>query len=59
MFQLLIVYIATGSVFHNVSLAAGHHHPDIWHEGDKIPDEMDWGLFQVIFGALHVLTLNK
>lgn len=42
-----MLYIITGSIFHNVSLAAGHHHPDMWAEGDKIPDEMDWGLFQV------------
>ena len=45
--RLSIVYVVTSIVFHNVSLAAGHHHPDIWHEGDKIPKEIDWGVFQV------------
>lgn len=45
--RLLAVYVSTSWVFHNVSLAAGHHHPDIWHEGDAIPDTMDWGIFQL------------
>lgn len=45
--RISVMYIFTSWVFHNVSLAAGHHHPDIWHEGDEIPKEIDWGLFQV------------
>ncbi len=43
-----MVYMSCGWVFHNISLAAGHHHPNIWHEGDAIPDSIDWGLFQVM-----------
>jgi hypothetical protein len=31
-----------------MSLGTGHHHPLIWHEGDKIPSQMDWGVFQII-----------
>lgn len=45
--RLLVVYLSCGWTFHNVSLAAGHHHPHVWHEGDAIPDSMDWGLFQL------------
>jgi hypothetical protein len=31
-----------------MSLGTGHHHPLIWHDGDKFPDKVDWGIFQVI-----------
>lgn len=31
-----------------MSLGTGHHHPLIWHEGDNIPETVDWGIFQVI-----------
>lgn len=34
--------------FHNISLGAGHHNPMIWHQGDKIVDKLDWGIFQII-----------
>lgn len=45
--RLVVMYILCSWVFHNVSLSAGHHHPSIWHEGDLITKEMDFGVFQV------------
>lgn len=42
----------TSLVFHNISLAGGHHNPDLWHHGDILTKnnvkEIDWGIFQVI-----------
>jgi hypothetical protein len=43
-----VVYLITSFFFHNISLGAGHHDPQVWHEGDKIVDSVDWGLFQII-----------
>lgn len=34
--------------FHSISMGAGHHSPDIWCEGDKIVDSLDWGIFQIV-----------
>jgi hypothetical protein len=45
--RMVVMYVMCSWVFHNVSLAAGHHHPEIWHEGDAIAKEMDFGVFQV------------
>jgi hypothetical protein len=52
------VYCFASLFFHNISLGAGHHHPLIWHEGDKIVDSMDWGLFQIISVA-RFETIDK
>jgi hypothetical protein len=30
-----------------VGLTAAHHHPDIFHEGDAIRGDRDWGLSQL------------
>lgn len=30
-----------------VGLNAGHHHPNVTHEGDELPDGMDFGVFQI------------
>jgi hypothetical protein len=38
----------TSFIFLNMSLSTGHHSPLIWHHGDKIPDKLDWGIFQII-----------
>jgi hypothetical protein len=46
--RLNIVYLWSSWFFHNMSLGTGHHHPLIWHDGDKIPKTIDWGIFQVI-----------
>jgi fatty acid desaturase len=38
-------------VFLHLGLAAGHHHPDIWHAGDnQLQDNktIDWGVFQLM-----------
>ena len=46
----MICYGAASSAFHNISLGAGHHHPQIWHAGDAIAAKdgnIDWGLFQL------------
>lgn len=46
--RLVFMYVCCSWVFHNVSLSAGHHHPDIWHEGDVIAaKELDFGIFQL------------
>ena len=53
------MYVFTSLVFHNVSLAAGHHHPDMWHQGDSIPEEMDFGVFQLCaVGDRPVIDMN-
>lgn len=36
--RLAIMHLASASVFLHVSLAAGHHHPDVWHAGDPLPE---------------------
>ena len=47
----MLCYGASSSAFHNISLAAGHHHPQIWHAGDTIAcdkdETIDWGLYQL------------
>lgn len=32
------MHVACALVFLHVSLAAGHHHPDVWHAGDPLPE---------------------
>lgn len=34
-------------VFSFIGLTAAHHHPDIFHDGDKMRDDPDWGLCQL------------
>jgi fatty acid desaturase len=46
--RLNFVYLCASVFFHNVSLGAGHHHPLIWHQGDKTVEKMDWGIFQIV-----------
>lgn len=36
--RLAVMHMACASVFLHVSLAAGHHHPDVWHAGDPLPE---------------------
>lgn len=43
-----MVYIFASLFFHNISLGAGHHNPLIWHQGDKIVENLDWGIFQIV-----------
>ncbi|KAI4456667.1 cytochrome b5-related protein-related [Holotrichia oblita] len=49
----LILYafiITVGSlIFGYIGLNAGHHHPDLFHDGDEVrsPSKMDWGLHQM------------
>jgi hypothetical protein len=30
-----------------IALNAGHHHPDVYHEGDELPKGMDFGIYQM------------
>ena len=46
--RLNVIYFIASFFFHNISLGAGHHNPLVWHEGDKIMDKLDWGIFQII-----------
>ncbi|KAL0272535.1 UNVERIFIED_CONTAM: hypothetical protein PYX00_005467 [Menopon gallinae] len=42
------VTIVSGSFFFFlIGLTAAHHHPEIYHEGDYIGDDKDFGLFQL------------
>ena len=34
-------------VFFIIGLTAAHHHPDIFHDGDRMRDDPDWGLCQL------------
>lgn len=42
------MYFLAAHFFHCISLSVGHHSPNIWHEGDKIVDSLDWGIFQIV-----------
>lgn len=42
----LIVTVASFS-FSLIGLNAAHHHPEVCHSGDQIPDEIDWGVYQI------------
>mmetsp|Transcript_22344 Transcript_22344/g.32551 ORF Transcript_22344/g.32551 Transcript_22344/m.32551 type:complete len:480 (+) Transcript_22344:65-1504(+) len=46
--SLLLVYMTSSYFFLSISLAAGHHHPDIWHDGDlQLGEKIDWGILQL------------
>lgn len=34
-------------LFGLIGLNAGHHHPDILHDGDKLRDDLDWGIYSM------------
>jgi hypothetical protein len=52
--RLLLMHIFCSFVFIHIGIAAGHHHPDIWHAGDPVNtgekglQSLDFGLFQLI-----------
>lgn len=52
-FAVLLAWIQivmiSSFIFGLVGLNAGHHHPDIVHEGDKVRDDLDWGIYTVRF----------
>ncbi|XP_047492197.1 cytochrome b5-related protein-like [Penaeus chinensis] len=43
----LAMHCACSMWFSFVGLTAAHHHPDIYHEGDAMRDNPDWGLCQL------------
>lgn len=43
---IFIVMVAS-FCFGLIGLNAAHHHPEIFHSGDKIPDEIDFGVYQI------------
>lgn len=47
-FKLLVIVLMTFNiVFNAMALAVAHHHPDIFHDGDRMRDDPDWGLCQL------------
>nr|QKG32711.1 fads2a [Gecarcoidea lalandii] len=43
----LIIHVTFSIVFLNIGMTAAHHHPDIFHDGDRMRDNPDWGLCQL------------
>nr|CAD7423342.1 unnamed protein product [Timema monikensis] len=41
------VLISSSFFFGLIGLNAGHHHPEVFHDGDTPRKDMDWGLFQL------------
>ncbi|XP_063870716.1 cytochrome b5-related protein-like [Scylla paramamosain] len=43
----MALHLTAYFVFLFIGLTAAHHHPDIFHDGDKMRDNPDWGLCQL------------
>lgn len=43
----LFIVLVASFCFGLIGLNAAHHHPEIFHSGDKIPDEIDFGVYQI------------
>lgn len=43
----LFIVLVASFCFGVIGLNAAHHHPEIFHSGDKIPDEIDFGVYQI------------
>ncbi|XP_037796553.1 cytochrome b5-related protein-like [Penaeus monodon] len=43
----LVLHAACSSWFTGVGLVVAHHHPEIYHEGDAMREDRDWGLCQL------------
>ncbi|XP_069167234.1 cytochrome b5-related protein isoform X2 [Procambarus clarkii] len=43
----LVLHMACSSWFFIIGLIAAHHHPDIYHHGDAVREDKDWGLLQL------------
>ncbi|XP_055634620.1 cytochrome b5-related protein [Toxorhynchites rutilus septentrionalis] len=43
----IYITLATSFFFGLVGKNAAHHHPEIFHAGDEIPDEIDFGMYQI------------
>lgn len=42
-----VLHLACSSWFTGVGLVVAHHHPEIYHEGDAMREDRDWGLCQL------------
>ncbi|XP_058451332.1 cytochrome b5-related protein-like [Malaya genurostris] len=42
----VVIFVASFA-FGLIGLNAAHHQPEIYHSGDKIPDEIDFGVYQI------------
>nr|AFV15455.1 delta-6 desaturase-like protein [Eriocheir sinensis] len=43
----MTIHATTNCVFVAIGMTAAHHHPDIFHDGDRMRDDPDWGLCQL------------
>lgn len=43
----IFIVLLSSFLFGLIGLNAAHHHPEIFHNGDKIPDEIDFGVYQI------------
>ncbi|XP_076661363.1 cytochrome b5-related [Halictus rubicundus] len=43
----ILIIIVSSFVFSMIGYSAGHHHPDIFHDGDIYRDDLDWGLLEL------------
>lgn len=43
----IFIVVVASFLFGVIGLNAAHHHPDIFHSGDEIPDEIDFGVYQI------------
>ncbi|XP_017782408.1 PREDICTED: uncharacterized protein LOC108566841 [Nicrophorus vespilloides] len=58
------ILLVSSAIFGTIGLNAAHHHPDIFHDGDAVRDDRDWGISQLdtvmdrrdISGLFLVLT---
>ncbi|XP_058816332.1 cytochrome b5-related protein-like, partial [Topomyia yanbarensis] len=41
------IVLVASFAFALIGLNAAHHHPEIFHSGDEIPDEIDFGVYQI------------
>ncbi|XP_055306178.1 cytochrome b5-related protein-like [Sitodiplosis mosellana] len=45
--MFLIVIMSGGFIFSIIGINAGHHHPEVVHDGDPVHKSYDWGLYSV------------
>lgn len=43
----MFIVLVASFCFGLIGLNAAHHHPEIFHSGDQIPDEIDFGIYQI------------
>ncbi len=46
--KLWVIMLCTSSFLMGaIAINVGHHHPDVYHEGDELPKGMDFGIYQM------------